>query len=50
MVSHLAKFDYEMMVQNALRSVVRDALKHVEEHNLPGSHHFYITFESKTFK
>jgi hypothetical protein len=45
-VSHLAKFDYEMMVQNALRSVVRDALNHVEKHGLPGSHHFYITFET----
>ena len=45
-MSHLAKFDYEMMVQNALRSVVRDALNHVEKHGLPGSHHFYITFET----
>lgn len=42
----LAKFDYELMVQNALRSVVRDALNHVEKNGLPGSHHFYITFET----
>jgi hypothetical protein len=42
----LAKFDYELMVQNSLRSVVKDALNHVEKHGLPGSHHFYITFET----
>lgn len=42
----MAKFDYELMVQNALRSVVRDALSYVEKNGLPGSHHFYITFET----
>lgn len=40
------EFDYELMVQNALRSVVKNALKYVEKHGLPGDHHFYITFES----
>jgi uncharacterized protein len=45
-VGYLAKFDYEVMVQNALRSVVREALRHVEKSGLPGNHHFYITFET----
>lgn len=42
----MAKFDYEMMVQSALRRVVQDALTQVEKGGLPGTHHFYITFET----
>jgi len=34
------------MVQEALRSVVRQALQQVAEHGLPGAHHFYITFRT----
>jgi uncharacterized protein len=34
------------MVENALRSVVRDALTLTAEHGLPGAHHFYVTFRS----
>lgn len=35
---------YDRMVENALRSVVRQALEEVIDHGLPGDHHFYITF------
>jgi len=38
---------YDVMVENALRGVVREALTHVAEHGLPGEHHFYITFRSE---
>ncbi len=33
---------YDMLAQNALRSVVKLALKHVQESGLPGEHHFFI--------
>ncbi len=39
--------NYHKMVRNALRGVVRTALKHVEEHGLPGVHHFYITYDTQ---
>ena len=42
----LDTIDYDKMIQNALRSVVRCALKQVAEHGLPGQHHFYITFRT----
>jgi hypothetical protein len=35
---------YDRMVENALRSVVSQALKHAAERGLSGDHHFYITF------
>jgi hypothetical protein len=35
---------YDLMVEEALRSVVRQALEHVARHGLSGEHHFYITF------
>ncbi len=39
--------DYQAMVQDALRTVVRGALKCVErEGRLPGAHHFYIAFRT----
>jgi hypothetical protein len=37
---------YDRMVENALRSVVREALTQVSRIGLPGSHHFYITFRT----
>jgi uncharacterized protein len=40
--------DYERMAQDALRGVVREALKRVQRDGaLPGKHHFYITFKTK---
>lgn len=35
---------YDKMVESALRGVVRHAISEVQEHGLPGDHHFYITF------
>lgn len=42
----MSRFDYDTMVQKALREVVRSALKEVQEKGLSGSHHFYITFQT----
>lgn len=39
--------DYQGLVQDALRGVVRAALKRVErDGRLPGAHHFYIAFRT----
>jgi uncharacterized protein len=37
---------YDQLAQDALRGVVREALKRVQSQGLPGSHHFYIEFET----
>lgn len=37
-------FQYEKMVENALRGVVRDALGRAAREGLRGAHHFYIAF------
>jgi len=37
---------YDKMVEEALRSVVRDALTLAAEQGLPGDHHFYVTFKT----
>jgi hypothetical protein len=39
-------FRYDRMVQEALRTVVRQALQYAAEHGLPGAHHFYVTFRT----
>ncbi len=36
--------DYDRLVEDAMRGVVRRALEEVAEKGLPGDHHFYITF------
>jgi uncharacterized protein len=38
---------YESMAQDALRGVVKAALKRVAQEGLPGDHHFYITFKTR---
>ncbi|MEQ1888876.1 MAG: ClpXP protease specificity-enhancing factor SspB [Alphaproteobacteria bacterium] len=39
--------DYQALVQEALRGVVRAALRRVEKDGrLPGAHHFYIAFQT----
>ncbi len=40
------RFHYDALVDDALRSVVRRALRQVADKGLPGSHHFYISFRS----
>ncbi|MDE2464833.1 MAG: hypothetical protein KGO02_14085 [Alphaproteobacteria bacterium] len=37
---------YEALMDNALRGVVREALRRVERQALVGSHHFYLTFKT----
>ena len=37
---------YNTLVENGLRSVVREALRRVAEEGWPGSHHAYITFKT----
>ena len=37
---------YERMVEDALRGVLRKALQLTATQGLPGSHHFYITFDT----
>jgi uncharacterized protein len=39
-------FKYDMMVEEALRGVVRKALRQAGANGLPGNHHFYITFKT----
>ena len=38
------QINYELLVETALRDVVRSALKIAEQSGLPGDAHFYITF------
>jgi uncharacterized protein len=38
---------YDQMAQNALKGVVREALRKVEKSGLPGDHHFYIAFNTR---
>lgn len=44
MKSDNADFDYDGMVQNALRGVVRDILADVAVNGLKGDHHYYVAF------
>jgi hypothetical protein len=37
---------YQALLDAALRSVVRDALRRIEKQGLIGSHHFYLTFKT----
>ena len=38
---------YDLMIEAALRDVVRETLATVAQNGLPGDHHFYITFLTK---
>ena len=38
---------YDVMVEEALRSVVRKALSSAAQNGLPGDHHFYVTFRTE---
>lgn len=39
-------FDYDNLVQEALRNVVKNILIDVSRNGLPGEHHFYIAFRT----
>ena len=41
-----AAINYELLVEDALRTVVRGSLALVEHEGLPGESHFYITFQT----
>jgi hypothetical protein len=38
---------YDLLAQDALRSVVRKVLLDVAKHGLPGEHHFFIAFDTR---
>ncbi|MDD3371454.1 MAG: ClpXP protease specificity-enhancing factor SspB [Alphaproteobacteria bacterium] len=38
---------YDLMIEAALRDVVRETMETVARDGLPGDHHFYITFQTK---
>jgi len=40
-------FQYDKMVERALRGVVRDALKRAAREGLKNAHHFYIGFDTR---
>ena len=42
----LSSINYELLVEDALRTVVRGALSIVEHTGLPGETHFYVSFKS----
>ena len=39
--------EYDRLVEDAMRGVVRRVLEEVAEKGLPGNHHFYITFQTR---
>ncbi len=38
---------YDLMIEAALRDVIRETMENVAHDGLPGDHHFYITFLTK---
>ena len=42
-----SSINYEILVEDSLRTVVRGALAIVQEYGLPGECHFYITFRTQ---
>ena len=38
---------YDLLVQDALRKVVKGVLADTAKHGLPGEHHFFITFDTR---
>ncbi|MBQ7185634.1 MAG: hypothetical protein IJR92_02410 [Alphaproteobacteria bacterium] len=42
----MAKIDYELLLDNALKNVVREALVHAQINGLGDGMHFYITFRT----
>jgi len=42
----VSEIRYDLLVEKALRGVIRSALQQVALNGLPGEHHFYITFDT----
>ena len=47
MVNNKENIDYDYIVENALRGVVKESLKIASKDGLKNDHHFYISFNSK---
>jgi hypothetical protein len=45
-LARVTKIDYEQLVQDSLRAVVRDVLAQTAAKGLPAQHHFYISFKT----
>ena len=41
------KIEYGQLVEQALRTVVRDVLKKLSRNEVPAPHHFYVTFRTE---
>ncbi len=41
------KLNYNDLMQDSLRTLVKNVMKIIEQNGLPGEHHFYITFNTK---
>ncbi len=39
---------YDLLAQDALKGVVRQALRRVAKTGLPGEHHFYVSFDTRS--
>jgi uncharacterized protein len=37
---------YDLLVQDALRSVVKNVIADAAKNGLPGEHHFYVSFRT----
>ena len=40
------KIDYGTLMHQALRRLIQDVLRDVQDNGLPGDHHFFITFDT----
>lgn len=38
--------NYPLLIDHAMRGVVRDVLRQVSAHGLPGQHHFFISYDT----
>lgn len=45
-LSKIPSIDYEQLMQDSWRNVMKEALILAMEHGLPGNHHFYISFKT----
>lgn len=45
-LTKLTTIDYEQMVQESLRNVIKETLSLVAKNGLPGSHHLYLSFKT----
>lgn len=46
MAQDFERIDYPVMIDEAMRGVVKKVLQQVVDHGLPGKHHFFISFDT----